>query len=101
LPEDPINVKLPDGTVKQGVKGKTTPYDIALGISKGLAEHAVVAKVDGKGWDLKRPLEGNLYCWNINIYFLVLVSVFLFVIAEMKTNSYVSVRRLRSRALQV
>ena len=62
MPEDPINVKLPDGTVKQGVKGKTSPYDIALGISKGLAENSVVAKVNGKGWDLKRPLEGKFDC---------------------------------------
>ena len=59
LPEDPINVKLPDGTLKPGIKGKTTPFDIAMGISKGLAENAVVAKVDGKGWDMKRPLEGS------------------------------------------
>ena len=58
LPEDPITIKLPDGTEKKGVKGKTTPYDIALGISKGLAENSVVAKVNGKGWDMKRPLEG-------------------------------------------
>jgi threonyl-tRNA synthetase len=59
LPEDPISIKLPDGTVKQGVKGKTSPYDVALGISKGLAENSVVAKVNGKGWDMKRPLEGT------------------------------------------
>ncbi len=61
LPEDPISIKLPDGTVKQGVKGKTSPYDVALGISKGLADNAVVAKVNGKGWDLKRPLEGVFF----------------------------------------
>mmetsp|Transcript_14766 Transcript_14766/g.40377 ORF Transcript_14766/g.40377 Transcript_14766/m.40377 type:complete len:704 (+) Transcript_14766:59-2170(+) len=59
LPEDPIDVKLPDGTIKKGVKGKTTPFDIAMGISKGLAENSVVAKVNGSGWDMKRPLEGD------------------------------------------
>ena len=30
---------------------------IALGISKGLAENVVIAKVDGQLWDLERPLE--------------------------------------------
>eukprot|EP00961_Rhodomonas_salina_P283520 3831931-Rhodomonas_salina.1 len=62
LPEDPIKVTLPDGNVKEGVRGKTSPYDIAMGISKGLAENAVVATVDGKPWDLKRPLEGERGC---------------------------------------
>jgi len=56
LPEDPIKITLPDGNVKEGVKGKTSPYDIALGISKGLAENSVVANVNGKPWDMKRPL---------------------------------------------
>ena len=37
----------------------TTPYDIAFGISKGLAEASVIAKVNGNGWDMKRPLEGD------------------------------------------
>eukprot|EP00286_Rhodomonas_abbreviata_P023657 CAMPEP_0181315692 /NCGR_PEP_ID=MMETSP1101-20121128/15509_1 /TAXON_ID=46948 /ORGANISM="Rhodomonas abbreviata, Strain Caron Lab Isolate" /LENGTH=691 /DNA_ID=CAMNT_0023422913 /DNA_START=22 /DNA_END=2097 /DNA_ORIENTATION=+ len=59
VPEDPIKVKLPDGNVKDGVKGKTSPYDIAFSISKGLAENSVVALVDGKPWDIKRPLEDS------------------------------------------
>lgn len=67
LPEDPIKVTLPDGKVKDGVKGKTSPYDIAMSISKGLAESSVVAKVDGQLWDMKRPLEGTcghiISCW--------------------------------------
>ncbi len=33
--------------------------DIAKSISKSLANNAVVAKVDGKEWDLLRPLEGD------------------------------------------
>jgi len=41
----PIKVTLPDGSIKEAVAGKTTPYDIALSISKGLAENSVVAKV--------------------------------------------------------
>lgn len=31
--------------------------DIAVGISKGLADRIVIAKVDGNVWDLERPLE--------------------------------------------
>ena len=30
---------------------------MALGISKGLADNCVVAKVNGDLWDLDRPLE--------------------------------------------
>jgi len=51
-------ITLPDGNVKEGTSNVTTPFDIAMGISKGLAEAAVIAKVNGTGWDMKRPLEG-------------------------------------------
>jgi len=34
--------------------------DIAKGISKGLAERIVIAKVNGELWDLERPLEGSV-----------------------------------------
>lgn len=40
-----IDVTMPDGSVKKGVAGVTTPFDIALSISKSLAKAAVVAKV--------------------------------------------------------
>jgi len=40
-----IEIKLPDGTIKKGECFKTTPYDIAFGISKGLAKDIVGAKV--------------------------------------------------------
>ncbi|KAB7499883.1 Threonine--tRNA ligase, cytoplasmic [Armadillidium nasatum] len=53
----PIKVTLPDGSVKEAESWKTTPFDIAQGISKGLAEAAVVAKVNGVVWDLERPFE--------------------------------------------
>uniref|UniRef100_A0A7S0E3V0 Probable threonine--tRNA ligase, cytoplasmic n=1 Tax=Hanusia phi TaxID=3032 RepID=A0A7S0E3V0_9CRYP len=59
MPNDPIKVTLPDGNVKEGIKNKTTPFDIAMEISKGLASNAVVAKVNGQTWDLHRPLEGD------------------------------------------
>ena len=55
----PIKITLPDGAVKEGVRYVTTPKDIATGISKRLGKEAVVAKVDGKDWDIFRPLEGD------------------------------------------
>jgi len=54
-----INVVLPDGATKECVKGVTTPLDIASGISKKLAQNALVAKVDGGVWDMFRPLESD------------------------------------------
>lgn len=45
--------------MKEGVKLVTTPLDIALGISKKLAQSAIVAKVDGGVWDMFRPLEAD------------------------------------------
>ncbi|EMP39003.1 Putative threonyl-tRNA synthetase 2, cytoplasmic [Chelonia mydas] len=36
-----------------------TPYQLAAGISRGLADNAVIAKVNGELWDLDRPLEGD------------------------------------------
>lgn len=85
LPDQEISVTLPDGTVKTGIAFKTTPYDIALSISKGLADNVIIAKVqytrrleadsivacdqeddqiaaqsnDGELWDLSRPLVGD------------------------------------------
>ena len=55
----PIKVTLPDGSEKAGVRLVTTPMDIAKTLSKSLANSAVVSKVDGKEWDLLRPLEGD------------------------------------------
>jgi hypothetical protein len=55
----PIKIILPDGSEKAGVKGVTTPMDVANQISKSLAKKTVVAKVDGQVWDMLRPLEGD------------------------------------------
>jgi len=52
-----ITITLPDGKTVEGVAGQTTALDVAKGISKGLAEKAVVAKVDAQLVDLTRPLE--------------------------------------------
>nr|CAI5828989.1 unnamed protein product [Callosobruchus analis] len=58
-PEQSIKVTLPDGKVVDAVAWKTTAYDIAKGISQGLADHAIISKVNGVLWDLDRPLEGD------------------------------------------
>lgn len=57
---EPIGITLPDGKVVEGQSWRTTPYEIALGISKGLADNTVIAKVDGEVWDLDRPLEKSV-----------------------------------------
>jgi len=54
-----IKITLPDGKEVGGESWRTTPYDIALGISKGLADKCVVCKVNGELWDLERPFEGD------------------------------------------
>ncbi|KAK3097471.1 hypothetical protein FSP39_009935 [Pinctada imbricata] len=53
----PIKITLPDGKEVDGEAWRTTPYDVAKGISQGLADNCVVAKVDDVLWDLDRPLE--------------------------------------------
>lgn len=53
----PIQVTLPDGKIIEAQAWRTSPFEIAKGISKGLADNTIVAKVDGKVWDLDRPLE--------------------------------------------
>ncbi len=51
-----IQVKLPDGSLKEVPKG-TTPLDVAREISPRLADAALAAKSDGTIIDLTRPLE--------------------------------------------
>uniref|UniRef100_A0A8D3AC38 threonine--tRNA ligase n=1 Tax=Scophthalmus maximus TaxID=52904 RepID=A0A8D3AC38_SCOMX len=52
-----IKVTLPDGKVVEAESWKTTPYQVACGISQGLADNTVIAKVNNGVWDLDRPLE--------------------------------------------
>lgn len=63
-----IKVTLPDGKQIEGLSWKTTPYEIASCISKGLADNCIVAKVNGELWDLDRELEKDstleLLKWN-------------------------------------
>ncbi|XP_067134434.1 threonine--tRNA ligase 1, cytoplasmic isoform X2 [Centruroides vittatus] len=61
---EPITITLQDGKVINGESWKTTPYQVAQGISQGLADNAVISKVNGVLWDLDRPLEESC---NLNI----------------------------------
>uniref|UniRef100_A0A4W6EQQ9 threonine--tRNA ligase n=1 Tax=Lates calcarifer TaxID=8187 RepID=A0A4W6EQQ9_LATCA len=54
-----IKVTLPDGKVVEAESWKTTPYQVACGISQGLADNTVIAKVNNIVWDLDRPLEDD------------------------------------------
>ena len=56
---EPIKVVMPDGAIKEGVKFVTSPWDIAMGIHKKLAQGSLLAHVDGADWDMRRPLEGD------------------------------------------
>ena len=51
-----IQVILPDGKAMTFARG-TTPAEVATSIGPGLAKAALIAEVDGKQWDLFRPLE--------------------------------------------
>lgn len=62
-----IKITLPDGSVKEYAKG-TTPYDVALSISEGLARNVLSASYNGKTIETATPLttDGSLvlYTWN-------------------------------------
>ncbi|CAH0724201.1 unnamed protein product, partial [Brenthis ino] len=58
-PDLSIVVTLPDGKTVEAKAWKTTPYDVAKGISQGLADSIIVARVNNVPWDLDRPLEGD------------------------------------------
>lgn len=61
-----IKVTLPDGKVVEAESWTTTPFDVANGISAGLANNTVISKVNGGLWDLDRPLEGDCSLELIN-----------------------------------
>ena len=50
-----INITLPDGSVRKYESG-VTAYEVALGISDGLARKVLSAEVDGEVWDSNRPI---------------------------------------------
>ncbi len=53
-----IKITFPDGNSREFPKG-TTALDVAKSISRGLAEEAVTAKVNGQLYDLARPIEAD------------------------------------------
>ena len=62
-----INIKFPDGSVKQFESG-ITPLDIAKSISEGLARMILAASFNGEEWDISRPIcsdgEIQLFKWD-------------------------------------
>lgn len=62
-----INIKFPDGSVKQFESG-VTPLDIAKSISEGLARMILAASFNGEEWDISRPICGDgeiqLFKWD-------------------------------------
>ncbi len=65
-----INIKLPDGSVRQFETG-TTSMDVAKSISEGLARNVLAAKVNDEVWDANRPINADasvqLLTWNDNL----------------------------------
>ncbi|MDR2971870.1 MAG: threonine--tRNA ligase [Bacteroidales bacterium] len=62
-----IKITLPDGSIKEFEKG-TTPYQVSLSISEGLARNVLAAKVNQDIVALNFPLKTNahltLFTWN-------------------------------------
>ncbi len=53
-----MKITLKDGSIVEAKKGATA-YDIARGISEGLARNALAAKIDGETVDLSTPITKN------------------------------------------
>lgn len=64
-----INIKFPDGAVRQYEKG-VTALDIAKSISEGLARKVLAAEVNGEVWDATRSIDNDaslkLLTWDDN-----------------------------------
>ena len=62
-----IKITLPDGTVKEYQKG-STPMDVAMSISEGLARNVISAKFNDSIVEAKTPMDEDgslvLYTWN-------------------------------------
>jgi threonyl-tRNA synthetase len=54
----PMQLKFPDGNVREYPDG-ASPFDVAESISKSLSKKALAAKVGGKLYDLKRPINAD------------------------------------------
>ena len=53
-----IELKFPDGATREYPEG-STGRDVAASISPSLAKRAALAEINGKQWDLDRPLESG------------------------------------------
>ncbi len=62
-----INIKFPDGSVRQYESG-VTPLQIAESISSGLARQVLAASINDMEWDISRPIcndgEIKLFKWD-------------------------------------
>lgn len=62
-----ITITLPDGSMRE-VESGTTPMQVAMSISEGLARNVLAAVVDGTVVDVTRPINNNatlkLLTWN-------------------------------------
>jgi len=62
-----ITITLPDGSMRE-VESGTTPMQVAMSISEGLARNVLAAVVDGAVVDATRPINNNatlkLLTWN-------------------------------------
>lgn len=62
-----IKISFPDGQVREFVQG-TTPMEVALSISEGLARNVLAAKLDGEVVDANAAISGDatlqLLTWN-------------------------------------
>ena len=62
-----INITLPDNSIKK-VKQGSTPMEIAVSISEGLARNVLCASINGETWDVNRPIQKDsslkLHTWN-------------------------------------
>ncbi len=62
-----IQITLPDGSIKEFPKG-TTPYEVAVSISEGLARNVLAAQLGDHVVGLATPITENtslvLYTWN-------------------------------------
>lgn len=62
-----INIKFPDGSVRQYESG-VTPLQVAESISPRFAADVLAAKVNGKEWDIARPIATDadiqLFKWD-------------------------------------
>lgn len=58
LPRQEIEVTLPDGKVVKGTSWETTPFQIAEGIAKSLAERVIISKVS-LGFNIRRGEESQ------------------------------------------